>query len=68
MSVPKISLKAARVNAGLNQIEAAKCLGISVETLSNYERGRSFPDVIMLKKLEDTYGVNYENLLFFLPN
>ena len=64
MSVPKITLKAARTNSGLTQKEAAEKLEISVETLANYEKGRSFPDVIMLKKIECLYGVGYDNLIF----
>ena len=64
MSIPKITLKAARANARLTQKEAAEKLGISVETLANYEKGRSFPDVIMLKKIETLYGVGYDGLIF----
>ena len=37
----KVTLKAARVNCGLTQKEAAKILGVSVDTLSKYERGGS---------------------------
>lgn len=37
----RISLEAARVNAGISQKEAAKRLGINVGTLSNWERGVS---------------------------
>ena len=36
-----LTLKACRVNVGLSQETAATKLGISKETLSNYERGRS---------------------------
>ena len=45
-----ITLKAARVNAGFNQKEAAIMLKISEYTLSNYERGISYPDVPVLKR------------------
>ena len=38
IKVPKITLKAARVNAGLTQKEAAKKIGISYQTLSDYEK------------------------------
>ena len=62
-----MSLKAARVNAGMTQLEAAKSLGISVYTLSNYERGISFPDVINIKKIEKLYNTSYEELIFIPP-
>ena len=32
----------------ISQVEAAKLLGISKYTLSNYERGISFPDVLII--------------------
>lgn len=59
-----ITLKAARINRGLNQREAAKMLGVSVDTLSNYERGKSFPDVITIQRIEQTYGYQYSDIIF----
>ena len=64
----KITLKAARVNAGLTQEEAAKSLEISVFTLLNYESGKSFPDVKVIKKIEKLYGIPYHRLNFLLQN
>ena len=63
-----LTLKAARVNKGLTQKEAAKLLGISVTALLNYERGNSFPNVLMLKKIEDLYGVPYADILFLVES
>lgn len=63
-----MTLKAARVNAGLNQREAARKLGLSVDTLSNYERGKSFPDVPVIRRMEALYGVPYSGLLFLPQN
>ncbi len=51
-----ISLEAARVNAKLSQKEAAKRLGINVGTLSNWENGKTFPDVDKFRELCDVYG------------
>lgn len=64
----KLTLKAARQIKGLTQEKAAEAIGISVETLSNYERGKSFPDVLALKKIEKVYGVSYNNLIFLPSN
>ena len=61
-----LTLRAARVNKGLTQVKAAKLLGISNECLSNYERGKSYPDIPVLKRIEQLYGVTY-NELIFLP-
>lgn len=41
---PKISLKAARVNANLSQEEAARLIGVCKATLQNYEKGETVPD------------------------
>lgn len=59
-----MTLKAARVNKGYTQEVAAKKIGVSKDTLSNWERSKSFPDVNQLKKIESVYDVSYDNLIF----
>ena len=66
--MPKITLKAARVNAGFTQKEAAKALGISNKTLVNWEKGVSFPKADMVDKICALYGVNYDNIIFLPLN
>lgn len=66
-TVPRISLKAARVNANLSQQEAAKRLGISKATLQNYEVGNTVPDILLSRKIEDVYGFPID-FIFFGPN
>lgn len=58
-----ISLEAARVNAGLSQKEAATRLGVNVSTLSNWERGKTAPDVDKFKALCEIYNCP-SNLIF----
>ena len=41
----KISLAAARVNAGLTQKEAAEKLDVSIGTVQNWESGKTAPTV-----------------------
>lgn len=53
---PKITLAAARVNAGLSQQEAAKALGVSVATLQNYESGKTVPQWGTVQKIEAVYN------------
>lgn len=60
----KLTLKAARVNAGLTQKEAGRHIGVSKDVISNWERGISYPDVIELRKIEEAYHVPYNNLIF----
>ena len=62
-----MSLKAARINKGLTQREAALLIGVSVDTLANYEKGASFPDVPIIMKIEKVYGLPYSEINFFPP-
>lgn len=62
-----ITLKAARINKGLTQKQAAKCIGVRVETLAKYEKGKTFPNVPILQKIEHVYEIEYKDLIF-LPN
>lgn len=60
----QITLKAARVNAGLTQLAAAVKLNVSVATLKNWERGKTFPKQPQIEALCELYGVSYDNLFF----
>lgn len=62
--IPKISLEAARVNAKLQQKEAAKLLGITPETLRNYETGKTLPDIGMATKIEALYKYPISHIFF----
>lgn len=62
-----MTLKAARVNSGVTQEQAAKMMGISRSLIQNWERGKSFPDAMHLKKIETAYGVSYDDIIF-LPS
>lgn len=59
-----LTLKAARVNVGLTQKQAANELGVSESTLLKYEQGKSYPDVKVLKKIEKLYKIPYHQLIF----
>ena len=61
-----LTLEAARVNVKMTQEEAGKAIGVSANVISNWERGRTYPDAMQIKKIEK-YGVGYNNIIF-LPN
>lgn len=61
-----MTLKAIRINLGLSQEEASKKIGVGSDTLSNYERGITFPDIPILKKIEEVYGVKYDDINFLI--
>lgn len=63
----KMTLKAARVNAGLSQKAAASDLGVSNKTLGNWESGVSFPKANQIILLCNLYKVTYDDLIF-LPS
>lgn len=60
-----INLKAARVNAGLTQVEAAKKLGISKSTIANYEAYKTIVNIEMSKKIASVYGMSVNDIIFF---
>lgn len=62
--MPQITLKAARVNAGLTQAAVAKALDISIGTLKNWESGKTFPKQPQIEALCELYSVSYDNLFF----
>lgn len=63
-----ITLRSARVNKGLTQVKAAELIGITPDTLSNYERGKSYPDVPIIQRMEQVYGMSYSELIFLPTN
>jgi transcriptional regulator with XRE-family HTH domain len=63
-----LTLKALRINAGLDQKSAAKILGITPETLSNWERGKSFPTVPQITSIENLYSTTYSDINFMPTN
>ena len=60
-------IKELRQKAGLTQAELAEKLGFQPQTVSNWENGKTFPDVMQIKKIEDLYGVSYVDIIF-CPN
>ncbi len=57
MEMPKISLRAARVNANLTQVEAAKAMGKTKQTIVNWESGASSIKYTDLVKLSELYQI-----------
>lgn len=68
MGAFKITLEAARVNAHLRQKDAAKLIGVSAQTLLNWEKGYTSPGLEKALKLCEVYGVEIDNLIFLTSN
>lgn len=60
-----ITMRAARINAGLTQKEAAEKLEISRNALTNYENGKSVPKVDLAKRMAKLYGFPINDIIFF---
>lgn len=57
-----ISMKAARVNAGLTRSRAATAVGVSDSTLSHWELGKSYPTPAQFAALCNLYGAGADDI------
>lgn len=58
----KITMKAARVNAGMTLRDAAKALGVATATLVSWEQGRTSPTLEKARKLSEIYNFPLEHI------
>ena len=56
-------IKKSRTDARITQEQAAEALGVSRQTVSNWENERSYPDIVSVLKMSDLYGVSLDYLL-----
>ncbi len=56
-------LKNARNEMGLTQEKVAEELGVSRQSISNWENNRSYPDIISVIKMSDLYSISLDELL-----
>ena len=56
-------LKTARTRIGLSQEAVAETIGVSRQTISNWENNRSYPDIASALKLSDLYGLSLDEML-----
>lgn len=53
----------ARMRANLTQEQAAEALGVSRQTISNWENEKTYPDIRSVVKMSDLYAVSLDSLL-----
>ena len=58
-----IGLKKIRKQKKMNQLKVALDLNISREALSHYENGKRSPDLQMLRRLSEYFGVSIDYLV-----
>ena len=56
-------LKDARLNAGMTQEQVAEKIMVSRQTVSNWETGKSLPDIISIINMSDLYQISLDELL-----
>ena len=56
-------IKELRLSFGLNQVEFAKKLSITKQTVSNWENNNILPSIEMLTKIADYFNVTTDYLL-----
>lgn len=56
-------IRQSRIEGNITQEQAAEALGVSRQTVSNWETGKSFPDIISVLKMSDLYNVSLDYLL-----
>jgi transcriptional regulator with XRE-family HTH domain len=57
------TIKEARLNSGLTQEQAAENLMVSRQTISNWENGKSLPDIVSVMNMSDLYQISLDELL-----
>lgn len=66
MEIFKVYLPAVRVNTGMSQKEWANALGVSPDTVVNWEMGKTSPNVIKLRRMSELSGIPMD--FIFLPD
>lgn len=56
-------LKEARTKSGLTQEQVAEKVMVSRQTISNWENGKSLPDIVSVMNLSDLYQISLDELL-----
>ena len=56
-------IKAARIEKKLTQEQVAELLGVSRQTISNWENEKSYPDIISVIELSNLYSISLDVLL-----
>jgi len=63
MTIFSNNLKALRAKKGYKQAEIADSIGVTVSTWSNYEVGKSEPNLEILIKISNFFGISLDSLL-----
>lgn len=57
-----MTLKAARVNANMTQMQVAEQLNVSKKTVCSWENGKTTPKLDKIEPICKLYGVTYDDI------
>jgi len=60
----RLTLAAARVNAGYTKKEAARILGVTPNAIYQWERNMTTPRIDTAKRMADLYGITLNDIFF----
>ena len=58
-----VKIKNARIKTNLTQEQAAEAIGVSRQTISNWENEKTYPDIVSVVKMSDLYDISLDRLL-----
>lgn len=61
------TIKELRKRRGISQDVLAAALEISVQAVSKWETGNSLPDILLLPRIAEFFGITIDNLFFGIP-
>ncbi len=64
MAIEKFDLPTARKHAKLTQKDLAEACGVSISTVSNWEKGKTEPTISQAQLIGKVCGVNYDDIIF----
>ncbi len=56
-------IRNARIKAAMTQEQVAEALGVSRQTVSNWENEKTYPDIVSVVKMSDLYDISLDILL-----
>lgn len=59
----KVTLRGARISAGYSAREVGNILGLTDDTIRNYESGKTKPKKMVIRNLCEIYGCDESDLL-----
>ena len=58
-----LKIKKARIKANFTQEQVADTLGVSRQTISNWENEKTYPDIVSVVKMSELYEISLDHLL-----